>query len=208
MKIIQPSVEILTPVDGEHILKFIELCGRTCYKSESNITFKSAWALVKSLIKHGHESVLEHFNITVKVVCSRAISHQIVRHRIAAYSQESQRYVSYDDDIEIIYQPALKRNFEAEKIWTYAIKKSTQQYQNLIEMGVSPEVARDVLPNATATRIVITYNLRQWRHFLKQRTSKYADPQIRLIALMILDQFQNRIPVIFDDIEKEGYGNE
>lgn len=203
MKIIQPSIEILTPLDGDYILKFLEKCGRVCYKSEDKITEDSAEKFVRALIKSGHESVIEHYSITVKVVCSRAISHQIVRHRIGAYSQESQRYVNYKDGIEVIEQPGLSDGYWPETFWVAGMEHSEQYYNDLIRTGVSPEVARDVLPNATATTLVITYNLRQWRHFLRQRTSFAADPQIRIIAGMILKEFKAQVPVIFEDIGGE-----
>ena len=200
MKIIQPSIEILTPLDGDYILRFLERCGRVCYKSEDKITGDSAGKFIRNLIKSGHESVIEHFNITVKVVCSRAISHQIVRHRIGAYSQESQRYANYKDGIEVI-EPTANISYDSANCWIEAVMEAEEYYQELIEVGVKPEVARDVLPNAIATTLVITYNLRQWRHFLKQRTSPAADPQIRRIAGMILKEFKAQVPVIFKDIE-------
>ena len=201
MKIIQPSVEILTPLDGDYILKFLEMCGRVCYKSEDKIAEGSAEKFVRALIKSGHESVIEHYSITVKVVCSRAISHQIVRHRIGSYSQESQRYVSYKDGIEVIERPGLKG--EALKEWEGAQQRSIDSYRRLIELGIKPEVARDVLTNAAATEIVMTLNPRQWRHFCRLRTSPAADPQMRVIAGMILKEFKANIPVIFEDIGGE-----
>ncbi len=201
MKIIEQSVEILTPIDGGYILKFIEQCGRVCYKSEDKITEGSAEKFVRGLIKSGHESVLEHFNITVKAVTSRAISHQIVRHRIGAYSQESQRYVRYKDGIEVIYLPG-SMGAAAMAAWKVAMEHAEECYKAFIDLGIKPEIARDVLPNATATEVVITYNLRQWRHFINQRTSKAAHPQIRQLAFMILNEFKGKIPVIFDDIKR------
>ena len=204
MKIIQPSIEILTPLDGDYILRFLERCGRVCYKSEDKITGDSAGKFIRNLIKSGHESVIEHFNITVKVVCSRAISHQIVRHRIGAYSQESTRYVNYRDGIEVIEQPAIEGHSQPDDVWIMAMEYTEKCYKLLIQdYGVKPEIARDVLPNAVKTEIVITYNLRQWRHFLKQRISRAAHPQIRQIANMILKEFQEKIPVIFKDIGGE-----
>ena len=202
MKIIQPSIEILTPLDGSYILKFLEKCGRTCYKSENKITEDSAKKFIRNLIKRGHESVIEHFSVTVKVICSRAISHQIVRHRIGAYSQESQRYVRYDE-IEVIPQSNIQLDAQEANTWLTAMINAEKCYQALIMQGVKPEIARDVLPNAVKTEIVITYNLRQWRHFLKQRISRAAHPQIRQIANMILKEFQEKIPVIFEDIGGE-----
>lgn len=203
MRIIQPSVEILTPIDGEYILRFIEHCGRTCYKSEDKITVDSAERFVRGLIKRGHESVLEHFNITVKVVTNRGILAEITRHRIAAYSVESTRYVNYKNGIEVIKQPGIKDNSNAYFVWHDTMFNAEKHYKELIEMGVKPEIARDVLPNAIKTEIVITYNLRQWRHFIKQRSSKAAHPQIRQLAFMILNKFRCEIPVIFDDIGGE-----
>ncbi len=201
MKIIQPSLEILTPLDGDYILRFLERCGRVCYKSEDKITEGSAEKFVRALIKSGHESVIEHYSITVKVTCSRAISHQIVRHRIGAYSQESQRVVTYRDGITVVGRHRLAKEDWPGVFWVAAMEHAEQYYNDLIRTGVPPEVARDVLPNAMATELVITYNLRQWRHFLKQRTSPAADPQIRIIAGMILKEFKENIPVIFEDIK-------
>jgi thymidylate synthase (FAD) len=200
MKIIQPSIEILTPLDGDYILRFLERIGRVCYKSEDKIAEGSAEKFICNLIKSGHESVIEHYSITVRVVCSRAVSHQIVRHRIGAYSQESQRYVNYEDGIEVIARP---EELQKWNLWESAMAFAEEYYKKLIESGVKPEVARDVLPNATATTLVITYNLRQWRHFLRQRTSFAADPQIRIIAGMILKEFKAQVPVIFEDIGGE-----
>ncbi len=204
MKIIQPSIEILTPIDGDYILKFLEQCGRTCYKSEDKITEDSAEKFVRALIKSGHESVIEHFNITVKVICNRGISHEIVRHRIGAYSQESTRYVNYKDGIEVILPNYLiMPNDKVYEVWLNAMADAERHYKKMIALGARPEIARDVLPNALKTEVVITYNLRQWRHFFKQRLSRAAHPQIRQIAGMILKEFKANIPVIFEDIGGE-----
>jgi len=204
MKIIQPSVEILTPLDGDYILKFLERIGRVCYKSEDKITDDSAEKFVRALIKSGHESVIEHFNITVKVICNRGISHEIVRHRIGAYSQESTRYVNYKDGIEVILPNYLiMPNDKVYEVWLNAMADAERHYKKMIALGARPEIARDVLPNALKTEVVITYNLRQWRHFFKQRLSRAAHPQIRQIAGMILKEFKANIPVIFEDIGGE-----
>ena len=204
MKIIQPSVEILTPLDGDYILKFLERIGRVCYKSEDKITDDSAEKFVRALIKSGHESVIEHFNITVKVICNRGISHEIVRHRIGAYSQESTRYVNYKDGIEVILPNYLiMPNDKVYEVWLNAMADAERHYKKMIALGARPEIARDVLPNALKTEVVITYNLRQWRHFFKQRLSRAAHPQIRQIAGMILKEFKANIPVIFEGIGGE-----
>ncbi len=200
MKIIDPSIEILTPLDGDYILRFLEQCGRTCYKSEDKITPESAGRFIRNLIKRGHESVIEHYSVTVKVICDRGVLAEITRHRIGAYSVESTRYVNYKDGIEVIDQPALHDTTTARNAWLSAMLKAEDMYKMLINHGTKPEIARDVLPNALKTEIVITYNLRQWRHFLKQRTSRAAHPAIRRIARMIAKEFQEKIPVVFEDI--------
>lgn len=201
MKIIEPSVDIMTPIDGQDILAFLEQCGRTCYKSEDRITEDSAKKFVANLIKRGHESVLEHYNITVKITCNRGVSHELVRHRIGAYSQESTRYVKYKDELLVIDQRDL--DFGDKFTWLCAMQRAESYYMELLDQGVSPQIARDVLPNALKTEVVVTYNLRQWRHFLKQRISRTAHPQIRDVASMILSEFKSQIPVIFDDIEED-----
>ena len=201
MKVIEQSVEILTPLNGEEILKHIETCGRTCYKSEGSDT--SAGKFVANIIKSGHESVLEHFSFTVRFVTDRAVTHEIVRHRLASYSQESQRYCNYSKDkfgneITFIKQDGLEgKNLQ---MFNVSCATAEQTYLRLIKDGVTPEIARSVLPNCTKTEIVMTANLREWRHFLKLRTDKAAHPQIRALATDLLNQLKAEIPIVFDDI--------
>jgi thymidylate synthase (FAD) len=207
MNIIEPSVEIMTPINGEEIIKHIERCGRTCYKSEDKITDESAIKFVKGILKSGHLSVIEHFNITVKFICDRGVTHEIVRHRLASYSQESTRYCNYSSDkfngeltfIEPCFfeKSPYDRNME---LWVQAMQSAEQYYLEMIGEGARPEQARSVLPNSLKTEIVMTANLREWRHFLTLRTSKAAHPQIREISIQLLKEFQNKIPAIFDDI--------
>jgi thymidylate synthase (FAD) len=204
MKIIKPSVEIFTPLDGAAILQHIERCGRVCYKSEDKITPESAEPFVRGLIKRGHESVLEHYSFTVKFVCDRGVSHEIVRHRIASYSQESTRYCNYGKDsfgkeITVISPPV---NYgEDYGAWMRACQKAEEEYRFLLWRGISPQVARSVLPNSLKTELVMTANLREWRHFLRLRTSPAAHPQMREVALMLLEQVRELVPVVFEDIE-------
>ena len=203
MKIIDPHIEMMTHVWGQGVLKFIEQCGRVCYKSEDKMDPHSAEQFVRKLINSGHESVLEHYNITVKIVCDRGVSHEIVRHRIGAYSQESTRYCNYGKAGELTFiSPPLEISYNI-KEWEKAMLAAEESYLGLINDGVSPQIARSVLPNSLKTEIVVTYNLRQWRHFLKQRTSRAAHPQMREIAYMILEKFKQEIPVVFDDIGGE-----
>lgn len=199
MKIINASYRIETPIDGKQILKRIEKAGRTCYKSEDRITDESAEAFVRMLIERGHESVLEHESITVRFVCDRGISHEIVRHRLASYSQESQRYVRYNGDIEFI-NPHMP-NAKAHEAWQELCERAEETYKELLSYGVQPQQARSVLPNSTKTEVVMTANLREWRHFLKLRMAKAAHPQMRELTVPLLKELQERIPVVFDDIQ-------
>ncbi len=200
MKIIKPYFIIEDKIDGEKILKKIESYGRTCYKSESKITYNSAKKFVSIIIKKGHESVIEHEKITVRVICDRGVTHEIVRHRLAAYSQESTRYCNYQNKGMQVIKPCFfnKKQYD---IWKKSMEESEKSYNELIKLGATPQEARSVLPNSLKTEIVITYNLREWRHFFKLRCSLFAHPQIREIAVPILAEFQKKIPVIFDDFK-------
>lgn len=212
MKIINPSVHLEDEINGQAILKKIERIGRTCYKSEGNITEDSAERFVKSIIARGHESVLEHVSISVRVICDRGVSHEIVRHRIASYSQESTRYCNYSNDkfgneltfIRPCYWGTENRDGSINGkllIWEDTMQGIEYNYIALLESGATPEQARSILPNSIKTEIVMTMNLREWRHFFKLRCDKAAHPQTREIANMILEEFKNNIPVVFDDIE-------
>lgn len=204
MKIIKPQIEI-EKINGLRILKNIERAGRTCYKSEANITDDSAKKFVRGLIKRGHFSVVEHEKISVRIICDRGITHEIVRHRLASYSQESTRYVNYKDGICVIKpsfwskEEEFKSSLNKFKIWEDAMRDAEKWYRLLIDAGAKPEEARAVLPNSLKTEIVVTMNLREWRHFFHLRCSKYAHPQIREVSMMILSAFQKEIPVVFDD---------
>ena len=220
MKIINASYEILTPVNGEQMLKDIELIGRTCYKSENLITEDSAKGFVARLIKNGHEAMIEHEKITVKFICDRGISHEIVRHRMASFAQESTRYANYSKDkfgneltfikpcwfkssYSDINQEFMKFNSNMptdEKIWLWSCCESEEYYMSLLTLGWKPEQARSILPNSLKTEIIMTANLREWRHFFKLRCDKAAHPQIRELAIPLLEEFKSKIPTVFDDI--------
>ncbi|MBQ7064449.1 MAG: FAD-dependent thymidylate synthase [Firmicutes bacterium] len=208
MKIVNPSVEILDQLDGKAMITKIELAGRVCYKSEDRITENSAERFIRNLLRRGHESVLEHEKITVRFICDRGVTHEMVRHRIASYSQESSRYCNYSPDgnrggISFIKPCFWSEDSEEYKVWLDAMAAAEEAYNRLIAMGAKPEEARDVLPNSLKTEIVMTANLREWRHFLKLRTDKAAHPQIREVAFMLLEQLKKEIPVVFDDINPE-----
>ena len=205
MKIINPSYEILYMPDGAEILTQIESAGRTCYKSENRINADSAKRFVKRILDSGHHSVIEHVNITVRFVCDRGVTHELVRHRLASYSQESTRYANYSEDkfgkeITVIRPLFWAEGSEDYLEWLSAMKLAEKAYMRLIKIGSRPEEARSVLPNSLKTEIVITCNVREWRHILSLRCSPAAHPQMREIMLPLLAEFHDILPVIFDDI--------
>lgn len=206
MKIIKPSFKIITEINEELILKSIELYGRNAYKSENKITPKSSRSFVKMLINNGHETVLEHQIISTRIICDRGVSHELVRHRIASYTQESTRYCNYskgrfENEISVIKPLFWSENTTNFEIWKGACEVAEKLYMSLIENGASPEEARSVLPTSLKTEIVVTMNLRQWRYFLRLRTAKDVHPQMREITIPLLNELKRRLPSIFYDIE-------
>ena len=205
MKIISPRYEILTELNGSEILRNIERAGRVCYKSENRTDNSSALSFIKNIILRGHESVLEHESVSVRFVCDRGVTHEIVRHRIASYSQESTRYCNYCDDKfgnELTFiEPLFYLNRDKEmNIWSESMRVVEKNYLALIMQGSKPEEARSILPNSIKTEIIVTMNLREWRHFFKLRTSNVAHQQMRQITIPLLTEMKTRIPIIFDDI--------
>ena len=201
MKIIKPSFEIIDKLDEEAILRKLELCGRVCYKSEDKIKEESAEKFVKAIIERGHESVLEHVGFSVRFIVDRGVSHEIVRHRIASFSQESTRYCNYGHDDEItVIEPFFYDDHTPEYAeWFTSCRKAEAAYMSLLIGGSTPQEARSVLPNSLKTDIVMTANLREWRHFIKLRTAKDAHPQMREIAIPLLVELKRLLPTIFFD---------
>lgn len=199
MRIGKQKVELLNPQSYEELTEKIEIAGRVCYQSEPK---GDPEKFIRMIIKRGHESVLEHGSLTFKVRTNRAIANEIVRHRLASYSQESTRYVKYDD-IEFIpwVDP---RGLKINHLYELEVLYHNMEfiYKKLIEDNFKPEEARDILPNATATTLVMTMNFRELRHFLKLRLDKAAHPQIRELAGMILEILKDKYPVFVEDIEK------
>lgn len=212
MIIEKAKVEVISNNSYEDMLKKIEKIGRVCYKSEDKIKDGTAEKFIKGIIKRGHESVIEHESISVRFVCDRGVSHEIVRHRIASYSQESTRYCNYANekygeqitciDIASGFKYDLGNENDRKKydIWVNAMKNAEESYFKMIELGASPQEARSVLPNSLKTEIVATMNIRGWRNFFKLRTAKAAHPQFREIACMLLQVFAKNYPVFFEDI--------
>lgn len=205
MQAISAYTQIYGDINGEDILRKIERCGRVCYKSEDKIEEGSAEKFVADLIKRGHEAVLEHASITVKFVVDRGVSHELVRHRLASYCQESTRYCNYSKDefgkeITFIIPEYLEYKSKAWNTWKENMKECEKAYFDLLDFGLSPQEARCVLPNSTRTEVIMTANLREWRLFFKLRTAKAAHPQMREVTRPLLDTLKELVPVVFDDI--------
>ena len=208
MNIIEPRYIIEESIDGLEILRKIERAGRVCYKSEEKITSDSAKKFVHGIIKSGHESVIEHEKITVRFICDRGVSHEIVRHRIASYSQESTRYCNYNasrfgSQLTFIRPFFWKDEPEKFEIWKNIMQSIEDSYIKLIDLGAKPQEARSILPNSLKTEIVVTMNLREWRHFFKLRAGITAHPQMRQIVVPLLNEMKRLVPIVFDDIISE-----
>lgn len=223
MNIIDASYKIEKLPSREDI-QLIEAAGRVCYKSEEKITDTSFVDFLERIVRKGHESVLEHSMLTVRFICDRGVSHELVRHRLASFSQESTRYCNYGGDVTFILPIYLKegrdlyfntehddgagslvQNLEVNKYgtWCNSMHSAATAYNTMLQWGASAQEARAVLPNSTKTEVVMTANLREWRHILKLRTSKAAHPQMRELMCPLLEELKASIPVIFDDISGE-----
>lgn len=205
MKIIDPSFTIEHCPDGAFVLDHLERAARTCYKSENKASPDSARQLLARIIRQGHESVLEHISITVRIVCDRGVSHELVRHRMCSFSQESTRYANYADDrfgheITVIRPFFWEDDPRKYNRWLATMQCCEAAYLSLIKCGATPQEARTVLPSSLKTEIVTTANIREWRHIFKLRCAKDAHPQMRQIMVPLLAAFAVRIPLLFDDL--------
>lgn len=220
MRLVRPSVERLWITD--HALAQIEIAGRTCYKSEDKINSESAGKFVAMLIDRGHEAMLEHASASYRVTCDRGVTHEIVRHRLFSYAQESTRYCNYKGGVvfvippwvsategeyvvywknklgEVIRGPQEPQGHGGDNRWFWNMALSERDYVRLLDEGWQPQQARSVLPNSLKTAIVITGNLREWRHFFELRTAAAAHPQMREVANLLLEDIRRFIPVVFD----------
>ena len=205
MKIIEPSVELVNAPDYKTLLTTIEAAGRTCYKSEDKITDGSAEKFVRGIIKRGHEAVIEHGSLTVRFICDRGVSHEIVRHRLAAFCQESTRYCNYGkegfgSEITVIRPSTFDTNTPVYRIWKRSCEHAEVSYFDLLNEGCTPQEARSVLPNSLKTEVVMTADLREWRHFCKLRCAPAAHPDMRVVASELLNKFKMAYSVFFEDI--------
>ena len=212
MKIIDPYVEI-TKFNPDEMMLRLEKAGRTCYKTEDKMTAGSAGKFIRMIIGNGHHSVLEHEVIQVRFICDRGVTHELVRHRIAAYSQESTRYCNYGTEKfggELTFIRPFFFGYAAVdnegKIcdkyayWSAACSTAEHRYLELLDLGASPQEARSVLPNSLKTEIVATMNIREWRNVFTQRCSAKAHPQMRQLMIPLLLKLRAMLPVLFEDI--------
>lgn len=199
MEIVKPEVEIFWDKDPTQMLKLLERAGRTCYKSEERTTDESAAPFVAArLHQDHHESIIEHEKITVRIVCDRGVTHEIVRHRLASYSQESTRYCNYGKLGIRFVRPV---DFELDAYDLVLLEAIEAHYNRCLKIGRTPQQARYFLPNGLKTEIIMTCNLREWRHFFKMRVAPTAHPSMREIANMLLREMRTLVPVIFDDFK-------
>ena len=211
MRVINAGYEIISELNGEEILKHIERCARVCYKSEDRITDGSAEKMVAALIRSGHEAMLEHYSFTVKFICDRGIANELVRHRIASFAQESSRYCCYAKDkfgkeLTFINPCFWEPDSDNYARWFHEMDEAEKTYLAMIESGATPEQARDILPTSIKTEIVMTANLREFRHFFKLRAEGVTGkphPQMLEITIPLLKELKQKIPVVFDDIMSE-----
>lgn len=210
MRIVEPSVALINAPLYCQILNTVEMAGRVCYKSEHKVEYGSAKNFIRNCIKRGHEAVIEHGTVTIRFICDRGVSHEIVRHRLASYCQESTRYCNYGKDdfgseIAVIKPCYLAENTKAWMTWKTAMNNAEKAYFDLLEIGYMPQEARAVLPNSLKTEVVMTANMREWRHFFKLRTAPAAHPSMREVALMALSLMKKNYPVFFEDLDVKSY---
>lgn len=213
MRVIQAGYEILDPLNGEEILKKIERVARVCYKSEEKIGEGTAEKMVRALVKSKHEAMLEHFSFSVKFIVDRGVSHELVRHRVASFAQESTRYCNYGKSGEVTFiEPTVLRlenkedkdGYTAWHFWHHSMEVAETAYKNMLGAGATPQEARAVLPNSLKTEVVMTANLREWRHFFSLRacgSTGKPHPQMLEVAVPLLKEVKSLIPVVFDDLE-------
>lgn len=212
MKIVSPSVQILTPLDGEQILRHIENCGRTCYQSYENKNEESHKKMIAMLIKSGHESVLEHFSISVKILTNVSCYKDITRHRAGtAFSIESTRFCSYNKDkfgneLKFLKPVNIQEGTDEYTVWQNCMQNIEDSYKEMANLGCKPDQLRMILPHSIAAEVCMTANLRAWRHIFKMRCAKAAHPDVQVVMKMVLKEFHDKIPVVFDDLYNEFLG--
>ncbi len=208
VKIVPDAIEILTPIDAQSILKHLELCIRNCYKSEDKIEPGSAEKMIRKIIELKHEAMLEHFAITVRLITDIGVYKDLTRHRIASFAIESTRYCNYSkgkfgSEITVMEPPELIPGTEAYQTWFKCMQDIETAYNTLAAQGYKADVCRMLLPHSTRASVIMTANLREWRHIFKLRTAKAAHPTVQRVMKKLLASFKEQLPIIFDDIEIE-----
>lgn len=203
MRLVYTDVQLVQAVSADFAYRVLEEIGRTAYKSEEKITPESAIPFLRKIIKMGHESVLEHVSVTVRYITDRATTHALVRHRVAAYTQESTIYCDYVKKGCVSYRDPffIAPSSEAMSVWLDAMSYAEKAYNKLRELGCSPGVARDVLPNATKTELVATHNIREWRHIFKVRAAPGDSHSMHLLMAMTFNLLRYYYPILFEDFE-------
>jgi thymidylate synthase (FAD) len=199
MKIIEQSHKILNLSIAPEI--DIENAGRTCYQSKDRINKDSAEKFVKMLRDRGHHAMLEFADMTVRFITNRGVTHELVRHRLCSFAQESTRYVKYDGEMEFIKPVWFNDSSQITRdLWLKSCNVSETLYKFLLSEEWQPQQAREVLPNSLKTEIVVKANLREWRHIFQLRCSSKAHPQMHSLMRPLLDEVKKIMPVLFDDI--------
>lgn len=205
MKIIEPVVEI-EKVDYSKIMKNLERACRTCYRSEDKITGESYKTLLKNCVNRGHESILEHEKITVRIICDIGVYKDLTRHRHASFSIESTRYCNYgkdkfDNQIKFIEPVNIEKGTELYEEWKKTCSLIENSYTKMVELGATPDQMRMILPHSTAALVTMTANIREWKHILGLRCTKHAHPAVEQVMIPLLLHFKQNMPEIFENIE-------
>ena len=204
MRIVEPWIKV-EKIDGKKIMKRIERACRTCYRSEGKISENSYKTLLTNCITRGHESVLEHEKVTVRIYSDIGSYKDLTRHRHASFSVESTRYCSYDKDKfgnEISFiNPIYMEDKDIYKTWENTMKEIEIGYKKMKELGATTDMCREILPHSTAAEYTMTANIREWKHILSLRTTKHVHPSIRQVLIPLLKYFKEEMPEIFGDIE-------
>ena len=233
MKIIEAHCVVEVCPDGNQALAMIERAGRTCYKSEGRIDTglltcrgcggeghdscgtcqgagvevigpPSSHRFVRMLLERGHESVLEHASASIRFMVDRGVSHELVRHRLASFSQQSTRFCRYSDgdgegnELTFVAPSFWPSSVAAYPVWKAQMEVAERSYLGLLSMGAKPEEARSVLPNSLKTEVVVTANFREWMHIFNLRCSPRAHPDMRFVMEKARDMMQRLVPIIFE----------
>jgi thymidylate synthase (FAD) len=208
MRIIEPSFEIVDPInqaDGIRLLQKIERMARISHRSEEKQTPETWEKFIRAVVVgHGDYSVIEHASATVIFRVDRGITHELVRHRLFSFTQESTRFVcatgkTYGDGMEFI-MPSMMSVPQVQDLWIQQMIEAEERYKKMVGYNTRPQEARSILPNSLAATIAVTGNLRNWRHFFLMRTSKETHPDFRRVTIPLLEQFQQLIPILYEDI--------